>query len=467
MDPKPQTSNLGKLKPNKVSKRNLKLKPVQQGFAEVDPIYAPSLLNIPALTYGSRLRCGGSESPTFSYLFPFVGDGVKEGLPAAQHRSMQIAFGYYLATPKAPTSAIRVKVWSKGSRSIVNAGTIPGLHVDVRHWAKGQLSPKAPQPQRDLLGAYTERLTALQADLIRSPRPLTSDLIRNWLSPQVDHWQALTSAMLRRSAGSVGVYKVALDSYRTYTKGEQPTSDNFTKWSKDLTRSRSARTAQTYSKSVAALIRELDIFTVKPPKVKAHKHEGIALTQAEVNAILSIDLSRWPHLGRVRDAFICACYSALRLSDWRHFQTSNLGSLVSNKKTGKPTPLPDLPILRQLTARNGGAIRVPQAANKHIKTIAQKAAEVCPSLLSGVTMNGKVMQRWEVVTSHTARRTFVSNGIANGVDLMQLIAITGHSTVSQLLEYHRNILTLEERMERAQRTIELVYPSQKGRLRIA
>lgn len=434
---------------------------------EGDPIYDPSLLNIPALTSGYRLRCGGAESPTFSYLFPIVGDGVREGLPADQHMSMQVTYGYYLTTPKALTSAVRVKLWSKGSRQVVNAGVIPGLSIDPRHWAKGQLLSKAPQHQRDLLQAYTERLAALQADLIRNPRPLSSDLIKGWLSPNVDHWQALTSAIARRGESSQQVYRTALHNYRTYLKGDQPTSDNFTKWEKDLMRNMAGRTVRTYRGAVAALVRECDLFHVKMQRVRVPDHEGIALTAAEVNAILSIDLSRLPHLGRVRDAFICACYSALRLSDWGYFKATNLGSLVVNRKTKKSTPLPAIPIINELIQRNGGAIRVPQVVNGHIRTIAQMAAEVCPSLSDMVTLNGKLMKRWEVITSHTARRTFVSNGIANRVDPVLLTALTGHSTVAQLMEYNRNILSVEERMKQAQDTIELVYPSQKGRLRIA
>lgn len=55
-------------------------------------------------------------------------------------------------------------------------------------------------------------------------------------------------------------------------------------------------------------------FGVKRVKVRTK----IRLTPEEVDKVMETDFSDSPHLERVRDMFIAACYSGLRISDWKN-----------------------------------------------------------------------------------------------------------------------------------------------------
>ena len=59
--------------------------------------------------------------------------------------------------------------------------------------------------------------------------------------------------------------------------------------------------------------------------------------------------------------------------------------------------------------------------------------------LTSITRGGKRDEAWkqrcEMVSSHTARRTFASNAYRAGVPAMVIMKITGHRTETQFLKY--------------------------------
>ena len=45
------------------------------------------------------------------------------------------------------------------------------------------------------------------------------------------------------------------------------------------------------------------------------------------------------------------------------------------------------------------------------------------------------LQKWEMISSHTARRSFATNEYLNGTPSITIMAITGHKTEKAFLKY--------------------------------
>ena len=49
----------------------------------------------------------------------------------------------------------------------------------------------------------------------------------------------------------------------------------------------------------------------------------------------------------------------------------------------------------------------------------------------------RTVSKWELVTSHTARRSFATNAFLNDVPALAIMQITGHRTESAFMKYIR------------------------------
>lgn len=170
------------------------------------------------------------------------------------------------------------------------------------------------------------------------------------------------------------------------------------------------------------------------------------LSEDEVLKIYNCDVSHNINLENVRDAFVIACLSGLRYSDFstlkpEHFQDIG-GELFIRKVTQKTReeviiPLHDivLEILEKYKQRQDSLPKVPcnPVFNKQIKVVARMA---------GLTEKGKLesmpeKEFWECISSHTGRRTFATNAYLSNVPTLDVMRITGHRTEKAFLRYVR------------------------------
>jgi integrase len=175
-------------------------------------------------------------------------------------------------------------------------------------------------------------------------------------------------------------------------------------------------------------------------------HEAVAivaLTPAELSA-----LEAWngpQRLARVRDIFLLGCYSGLRFSD-----LMNLGpeSRVGDKlrvHTMKTRTLLSIPLSQQAAAiwqRYQG--RLPRISNQklnaYIKELCQSAGlatEVRITKMRGGVREEAVYPKWQLISCHTARRTFVTLSLQRGVRPEVLMPVTGHTSLRTFQRYIR------------------------------
>lgn len=364
-------------------------------------------------------------------------------------KPLRYTFSLALETPRAKTSRVAIRMYTVHGRTkqLRRVCSVANLVVCPRHWVRGgTLTATATDEQRALLDAIRDKLNALAADLIQRPRLLTPNDVRVWLyPPTVNVWPR--AEQLAKTKGNT--YPVAVKRYRAYVGDAQPTNDNLQAWcAAMIADGLTVNSVIGYRAAAVSVLRSAGVdLKGGRPKVKGDRKAGIALTTAELDALLRVDLPA--DLARWRDALLIACCCALRVSDWHHFKRANVGKEVRNCKTGKLTPLPAHPLITQLIDRNGGDLRVPNRKRPvHpdvFRRIARAAADLCPSLNDLVDVKGRTIPRWQAVTSHCGRRTFVSQGIDRDTPYQDLIRYTGHASVQQLLAYHATTMNAEQR----------------------
>lgn len=171
--------------------------------------------------------------------------------------------------------------------------------------------------------------------------------------------------------------------------------------------------------------------------------DAIALTQAEVDAIWKADLTGTQ--ARARDCFIVGVYCAGRFQDYSKLSTENVsgGRLrYVQRKTGQEVVIPCSPRIVEVFSRNGG--RVPKITEQEV---GREIKKICKALggtfldtvevrrTRGSKIEIEKHQRWEMCSTHTARRSGASILYKSGVPIRVCRLLTGHTNDTMFLRY--------------------------------
>jgi integrase len=175
--------------------------------------------------------------------------------------------------------------------------------------------------------------------------------------------------------------------------------------------------------------------------------DKIYLTSKEVTRIQHTKLSGAEKLERARDVFIVACHTGLRFSDLVQLQPFNfdLTENILRVRTQKTAALVYIPLSPEvLNICKKYNFRLPHFCNSSfnacIKEIARQAGLVETVELFVAKGNRKVrltMPKYQLITSHTARRSFATNAFLAGVPNISIMQITGHTTEKAFMRYIR------------------------------
>ena len=172
--------------------------------------------------------------------------------------------------------------------------------------------------------------------------------------------------------------------------------------------------------------------------------DTVYLTQEEVDAIWDLELTLSIER-KARDLFILGIYTASRFSDYSRLALEDIrdGKIrFVQKKTSGDVVIPASPRVVQVLERNGGHAPVicQQKYNKSIKEVCRKAGMTETVLVTrsrGAQHVTERMKKYELVSSHTARRTGATLLYMSGVPLRQCMLITGHTTEANFMKYIR------------------------------
>ena len=166
--------------------------------------------------------------------------------------------------------------------------------------------------------------------------------------------------------------------------------------------------------------------------------DSIYLSEGELKKMLKLNLT--PAKAVLRDLFVMAAFVGARHGDWHQIRKQNIiiqNGLellkITQQKTKDTIHIPIHPIVRTLLNKYETAPKVisNQKFNKALKEIC-KHEEL---KLGKVIVNGSEVEKWEEVSTHTARRSFATNAYLARMDVYQIMRCTGHKTESSFLKY--------------------------------
>lgn len=201
-------------------------------------------------------------------------------------------------------------------------------------------------------------------------------------------------------------------------------------------------------------------------KVVTEEADNIYLTEDELQKIIELDLSNNKKLVRVRDLFYLGCYTGLRFSDYNQICKENIIAKclhVKTKKTGKAVVVPLADEALKVIEKYDGNLPKPmanQVMNRYLKEIGQLAEIDDDFNKYHTTGKGRVKEtfkKWELICTHTARRSYATNMYKRGFESSMIMAVTGHTSEKVFLNYIK--ISNEEN---AQRMLRLMEQSKNG-----
>lgn len=179
----------------------------------------------------------------------------------------------------------------------------------------------------------------------------------------------------------------------------------------------------------------------------AEDTDQVSLSIEELKKLENLDLSSKPSYDLVRDCFLLACYTGLRFSDLKLLTSQNIMNneqlKISTQKTGQKVVIPLHPVVKRILDKYGGNPPRPisnQKMNAYLKTISEMAEideEVTVSKTRAGSKDQKTLPKFELITVHTARRSFATNLYLAGMDVLTIKKMTGHHTEKSFLKYIR------------------------------
>ena len=180
-------------------------------------------------------------------------------------------------------------------------------------------------------------------------------------------------------------------------------------------------------------------------KSKEEKVESIYLTENELMRLFDFDLSNNISLQGMRDVFCLSCFTGVRFSDISTLEFDDIKDdiwYVRTQKTKEPLgiPLSDF-ALQILNKYKAAGRKLPilsnQKSNVYLKELC-KLAEMNELTKIIQYQGGKrietVKEKYKFVSTHTARRTFITLSLEKGMRWEMVLAITG-LTAKTLLKY--------------------------------
>lgn len=363
-----------------------------------------------------------------------------------------------------------------------------GQTIHPRHWHEKKQRAKSSLPgQRsfnDLLELLEVDLLEAYAKLRSTGAKITGTSLKDAIKPpevrdqKNAFWQAFDSFMLEaqgtKAANTLGTYRTCLfhlEGYAKHTKRKLTFEDinerfesAFVSYMVNQRKAAQSTIAKQFAvlktfmewTRAKGLHENLAYKTIVQREAPSPK---VSLSEAELAQLEQADLSSRPALERVRDMFLFCCETSLRYSDLANLKPVNLVQVrhgnhlvkclklaMVKTRGGVTQPLSEkaLALLEKYADRNRRTcfpIISGQRMNDYIKEAAKVAGIETPVQVVrhiGSTREETTSPKHELLTMHTARRTFVTTHINWGWTDEQIMVYTGHKSSKEIQTYRDN-----------------------------
>lgn len=170
--------------------------------------------------------------------------------------------------------------------------------------------------------------------------------------------------------------------------------------------------------------------------VKNVRSTNVWLTDEELERIITY-VPKNANEQLVRTQFLIGAFTGCRHSDYTRLNNRNIvGGMISyvSLKTKTHATVPLKPIVKELLTNLPKEEVTDPTFNNNIRNICRKAGitEAVKVFKAGKEVEG---EKWEFVSSHTARRSFATNLYLRGADLYSISQMMGHASVEMTQNY--------------------------------
>lgn len=174
--------------------------------------------------------------------------------------------------------------------------------------------------------------------------------------------------------------------------------------------------------------------------------QSIYLNEKELQNLSSLKLTG--RMDNVRDLFLIAANTGLRVSDFNRLAANNIKNLdgfqyieIKAQKTNRLVAIPLKKVVLQILKKRNGIppYKMPeQNINKLLKDLGEDA-KINEQIKITKTIGGKPVTetkpKYDLITTHTARRSFCTNAYLAGMPTFDIMAISGHKTEKSFYKY--------------------------------
>lgn len=195
--------------------------------------------------------------------------------------------------------------------------------------------------------------------------------------------------------------------------------------------------------------------TYKSYHSKSLEVDNIYLTEEEINRLYNLDIPSLKKQGIIdskstiegtRDLFIIGCWTGLRQSDLNHLEKALFdveeGTItVITEKTAEKVKIPMHAYIKEIYMKYDG--KFPKMCyksrfNEHLRELG-RLAKVDDEVIVKQNQGGKVKsvryKKYQLIKSHTARRSFATNLYLKGAPTISIMKLTGHTTEENFMKY--------------------------------
>lgn len=180
-------------------------------------------------------------------------------------------------------------------------------------------------------------------------------------------------------------------------------------------------------------------------KVVEEETDAIYLTENELAKIYQLNLSDDKELEEVRDIFIVGCYTRLRYSDLstlnnEHIDLVNGNINIKQRKVHKAVVIPIIDYVPNILKKYN--YDLPKVSsykfNEHVKELGEKIKlnqKIEIVRKKGNARVTDIRKKYELMSSHTCRRSFCTNMYLSGFPAEELMKISGHKSPAAFMRY--------------------------------
>ena len=170
---------------------------------------------------------------------------------------------------------------------------------------------------------------------------------------------------------------------------------------------------------------------------------NVALSEKELLDFFNFDFSDKKRLDKVRDIFCFGAFTGLRFSDYSTISNNNIQDdliVILVKKTKQKLEIPLNYYSKKILEKYDYNMPIlsNQKFNDYIKEACEVAGytdEVMQVKYRGSNREENTFKKFELVSSHTARRTFATIAMSKGANPFAVMQITGHKSINTFMRY--------------------------------